>query len=124
MKRQAEASAIKPTAVSKRRCAVYTRKSTDEGLEKTFNTLDAQGAACAAYIESQRAEGWIQVAARYDDGGFSGATTDRPALQRLRADIPAGRASAIRSAASSPTSSQAVRYWNRARQRYRRLSAT
>jgi len=59
----------------------------------------------------------------YNDGGFSGATTDRPALQRLLADITAGRASAIRSAASSPTSSPAVRYWNRARQRYHRLSA-
>ena len=61
--------------------------------------------------------------AGYGDGGFSGATTDRPALQRLLADITAGRASAIRSAASSPTSSPAVRYWNRARQRYHRLSA-
>jgi len=91
MKRKSEASTTMPAVVQKLRCAVYTRKSTDEGLEKTFNSLDAQGEACAAYIESQRAEGWIQVADRYDDGGFSGATLDRPALQRLIQDVKAGR---------------------------------
>ena len=65
----------------------------------------------------------LSLRAGYDNGGFSGATTDRPALQRLLAEITAARAPAIRSAASSPTSSPAVRYWNRARQRYHRLSA-
>src|SRR5689334_11012710 len=91
MKRKSEASTTMPVVVQKLRCAVYTRKSTDEGLEKTFNSLDAQGEACAAYIESQKAEGWVQVADRYDDGGFSGATLDRPALQRLIQDVKAGR---------------------------------
>jgi DNA invertase Pin-like site-specific DNA recombinase len=79
-----------PASVTRRRCAVYTRKSTDEGLEKEFNTLDAQREACEAYIASQRAEGWTLVADRYDDGGFSGGSLDRPALKRLLADIERG----------------------------------
>jgi DNA invertase Pin-like site-specific DNA recombinase len=79
-----------PASVQKRRCAVYTRKSTDEGLEREFNTLDAQREACEAYIASQRAEGWTLVADRYDDGGFSGGSLDRPALKRLLADIERG----------------------------------
>ncbi|MCZ8277160.1 MAG: recombinase family protein [Acetobacteraceae bacterium] len=74
----------------KRRCAVYTRKSTDEGLEKEFNSLDAQREACEAYIASQRSEGWVLVHDRYDDGGVSGGTLERPALKRLLADIEAG----------------------------------
>jgi hypothetical protein len=69
-----------PTVVRKYRCAVYTRKSTDEGLEKEFNTLDAQRESCEAYVASQRAEGWLLAPDRYDDGGFSGANLDRPAL--------------------------------------------
>ena len=73
------------------RCAIYTRKSSDEGLDQEFNTLDAQHEACAAYIASQRHEGWKMLTARYDDGGISGGTLDRPALQRLLADIDAGR---------------------------------
>jgi DNA invertase Pin-like site-specific DNA recombinase len=77
-------------SVKKLRCAVYTRKSTDEGLEKEFNTLDAQREACEAYVASQRAEGWTLVRDRYDDGGFSGGTLERPALRRLRADIERG----------------------------------
>ena len=77
--------------VRKIRCAVYTRKSSEEGLEMEFNSLDAQREACEAYIVSQRAEGWIQVDDRYDDGGISGGTIERPALQRLLADIQAGR---------------------------------
>jgi DNA invertase Pin-like site-specific DNA recombinase len=77
--------------VRKIRCAIYTRKSTDEGLEKEFNTLDAQRDACAAYIASQRHEGWIEVPDYYDDGGYSGGTLERPALKRLLADIEAGR---------------------------------
>ena len=73
------------------RCAIYTRKSSDEGLDQAFNALDAQHEACAAYIASQRHEGWKMLPARYDDGGVSGGTLARPALQRLLADIHAGR---------------------------------
>jgi site-specific DNA recombinase len=73
------------------RCAVYTRKSSEEGLEQEFNSLQAQREACEAFINSQRHEGWVCLPACYDDGGFSGATMDRPALQRLLADITAGR---------------------------------
>jgi DNA invertase Pin-like site-specific DNA recombinase len=79
------------TQVRKTRCAIYTRKSTDEGLDKEFNTLDAQRDACAAYIASQRHEGWIEVPDYYDDGGYSGGTLERPALKRLLEDIEAGR---------------------------------
>ena len=79
-----------PTSVKRLRCAVYTRKSTDEGLDKEFNTLDAQREACESYIASQRAEGWVLVRDRYDDGGFSGGTLDRPAMKRLLADIEQG----------------------------------
>jgi site-specific DNA recombinase len=73
------------------RCAIYTRKSSEDGLEQTFNSLDAQREACLAYITSQRHEGWKPLPALYDDGGFSGGTLNRPALQRLMADIRAGR---------------------------------
>ncbi len=69
------------------RCAIYTRKSTEEGLEQEFNSLDAQYEACAAYIASQKHEGWVQVKDRYDDGGISGGTMERPGLQRLLDDI-------------------------------------
>ncbi len=74
----------------KLRCAIYTRKSSEEGLEQEFNSLDAQREACEAYVESQRHEGWGVLPQLYDDGGFSGATIDRPALQRLLADVAAG----------------------------------
>ena len=73
------------------RCAIYTRKSSEEGLDQDFNSLDAQHEACAAYIASQRHEGWKMSPARYDDGGLSGGTLERPALQRLLADIDSGR---------------------------------
>jgi site-specific DNA recombinase len=73
------------------RCAIYTRKSSEEGLEQEFNSLQAQREACEAFVNSQRHEGWVCLRAAYDDGGFSGATMDRPALQRLLADITAGR---------------------------------
>jgi DNA invertase Pin-like site-specific DNA recombinase len=73
-----------------RRCAVYTRKSTEEGLDQAFNSLDAQREACEAYIKSQAHEGWKPVKAAYDDGGFSGGNMDRPALQRLMADLKQG----------------------------------
>ena len=78
-------------AASRRRCAIYTRKSTEEGLEQDFNSLDAQREACAAFIRSQRSEGWVEIATAYDDGGLSGGTLERPALQRLLGDIRAGR---------------------------------
>ena len=73
------------------RCAIYTRKSSEEGLEQQFNSLQAQREACEAFINSQRHEGWVCLRAAYDDGGFSGATMERPALQQLLADITAGR---------------------------------
>jgi len=72
------------------RCAVYTRKSSEEGLEMEFNSLDAQRESCEAYVASQRQEGWVLVPDYYDDGGFSGGTLERPALGRLLADIEAG----------------------------------
>jgi site-specific DNA recombinase len=80
-----------PSPLQKLRCAVYTRKSSEEGLEMEFNSLEAQRESCEAYIASQRAEGWLLVPDRYDDGGFSGGTLDRPALKRLLADIEAGK---------------------------------
>jgi DNA invertase Pin-like site-specific DNA recombinase len=73
------------------RCAIYTRKSSDEGLEQEFNSLHAQREACEAFILSQRHEGWHVLSAHYDDGGYSGGTMDRPALQRLLVDIGAGK---------------------------------
>lgn len=79
------------TAATPIRCAIYTRKSSEEGLEQDFNSLDAQREACAAYIASQRSEGWILSEHQYDDGGLSGETLDRPALQRLFDDIDQGR---------------------------------
>ena len=79
----------KPTP--KIRCAIYTRKSSEEGLDMEFNSLDAQRESCEAYIASQKREGWLQVPDNYDDGGFSGGTLERPALKRLTADIETGR---------------------------------
>ncbi len=73
------------------RCAIYTRVSTDSGLDQEFNSLDAQYDASQAYIRSQAHAGWTLVKSRYDDGGFSGGSTDRPALQRLLADVAARR---------------------------------
>jgi DNA invertase Pin-like site-specific DNA recombinase len=77
------------------RCAIYTRKSSEEGLEQEFNSLQAQREACEAFIDSQRHEGWVCQRAAYDDGGFSGATMDRPALQQLLADVKAGRVDTV-----------------------------
>jgi len=77
--------------IRKLRCAIYTRKSSEEGLEMQFNSLDAQREAALAYIESQKHEGWILVPDRYDDGGFSGGSMQRPGLQRLLRDVEAGR---------------------------------
>ena len=73
------------------RCAIYTRKSSEEGLEQAFNSLDAQREACAAFVLLGHDEGWTVLPALCDDGGFSGGTMERPALKRLMADIEAGQ---------------------------------
>jgi site-specific DNA recombinase len=86
---------MKKPIVRKLRCAVYARKSSEEGLDQEFNSLDAQREACEAYVASQKAEGWVLVPDRFDDGGFSGGTLDRPALQRLIADIEARRVDVV-----------------------------
>jgi DNA invertase Pin-like site-specific DNA recombinase len=78
-----------------KRCALYTRKSSDEGLDQAFNSLDAQREACQAYVKSQKGEGWRALATIYDDGGYSGGTMERPALQRLLADIEADRVDVV-----------------------------
>ena len=77
----------KPTQM---RCAIYTRKSTDEGLDKDFNSLDAQRESGESFITSQRAEGWVALPQLYEDGGYTGANMDRPALKQLLADVAAG----------------------------------
>jgi site-specific DNA recombinase len=81
----------RPNGAASNRCAIYTRKSSEEGLEQDFNSLDAQREACEAFIRSQKGAGWLALPGMYDDGGVSGGTMDRPALQRLLADIQAGR---------------------------------
>ena len=81
--------------IRKVRCAVYTRKSSEEGLDMEFNSLDAQRESCENYIASQKPEGWLLVPDRYDDGGFSGGTLERPALKRLMADVESGRIDCI-----------------------------
>jgi len=78
-----------------KRCAVYTRKSTDEGLDQAFNSLDVQREACAAYVLSQRHEGWQLLPETYDDGGYSGGSMDRPGLAQLIADVTAGKVDTI-----------------------------
>ena len=78
------------TALPKVRCAIYTRKSSDEGLDQAFNSLDAQREACEAYVASQASLGWKASPTAYDDGGVSGGTMDRPALKRLLADVERG----------------------------------
>jgi site-specific DNA recombinase len=98
------------------RCAIYTRKSSEEGLEQDFNSLDAQREACEAYIASQKHEGWTCCSRPlYDDGGFSGGSMERPALQQLLADIAAGKIDVVvvykvdrltRSLPTSPRSSR------------------
>ena len=77
------------------RCAIYTRKSSEEGLEQSFNSLDAQRDACESFIGSQRHEGWRAMPTRYDDGGYSGGTMERPALKRLLEDVEAGKINVI-----------------------------
>src|ERR1700722_7060207 len=80
---------------TKLRCAIYTRKSTEEGLAQEFNTLDAQRESAQAYIQSQVHAGWTALAERYDDGGYTGANLDRPALRKLLVDVEAGRVDAV-----------------------------
>ena len=82
---------MKQMPIRKTRCAAYTRKSSEEGLDMDFNSLHAQRESCEAYITSQKQEGWVLVPDQYDDGGISGGTLERPALQRLLTDIEAGR---------------------------------
>src|ERR1035437_7537983 len=77
------------------RCAIYTRKSSEEGLEQSFNSLDAQREACEAYVASQKHEGWHLLPAHYDDGGFSGGNMERPALKQLMAEIQAGKVNVL-----------------------------
>ena len=79
----------------RQRCAIYTRKSTEEGLDQDFNSLDAQREACSAYVLSQKHEGWAELGDRYDDGGFSGGSMERPGLMQLLADVEAGRIDVI-----------------------------
>ena len=79
----------------KKRCVVYTRKSHEEGLDQAFNSLDAQRQACESYIQSQQFNGWELMPKRYDDGGFSGGTLERPALKELLADIEAGKVDVV-----------------------------
>jgi site-specific DNA recombinase len=77
------------------RCAIYTRKSSEEGLEQAFNSLEAQSEACAAFVQSQQHERWRVLEARYDDGGYSGGSMERPALRRLLADIDTAKVDGV-----------------------------
>ena len=91
----AESEKASRRSAKRMRCAIYTRKSSEEGLEQAFNSLDAQREACAAFILSQKHEGWTVLPTLYDDGGFSGGTMDRPALQRLLGDIGTGKVDVV-----------------------------
>ena len=104
-----------PTETKPVRCAVYTRVSTDERLGQDFNSLDAQREAAEAYIVSQKHEGWTCLPDRYDDGGYSGGSMDRPALKRLLADVEAGRVipTATRRATGGITSTNSSMGWIR-----------
>jgi site-specific DNA recombinase len=86
---------MKPASIKPVRCAIYTRVSTDQGLDQEFNSLDAQYDAASAYIKSQAHAGWTLIKSRYDDGGYSGGSTDRPDLQRLLDDIRARKIDVI-----------------------------
>ncbi len=91
MSRSKRAALITDKVEGRLRCAIYTRKSTEEGLDQAFNSLHAQREACEAYVLSQAGEGWVALPAVYDDGGFSGGNTERPALKRLLEDVDGGR---------------------------------
>ena len=88
------------------RCAIYTRKSSEEGLEQSFNSLDAQREACEAFILSQRHEGWRVQPTHYDDGGYSGGNMERPALKLLLEDIAAGKVDSVRSLQGRSTNAE------------------
>src|SRR4051812_42067897 len=77
------------------RCAIYTRKSTEEGLQQEFNTLDAQRESGEAFVKAHKEEGWVCISDRYDDGGYTGANLERPGMERLRADVEAGKVDCI-----------------------------
>jgi site-specific DNA recombinase len=85
----------KPPTATQIRCAIYTRKSSEEGLDLEFKSLDAQRESAEAFIASQQHEGWVCLPEHYDDGGFSGGSMDRPALRRLLADIEAGKVDCV-----------------------------
>jgi len=87
--------ANRPNGAASNRCAIYTRKSSEDGLDQEFNSLDAQREARQANILSQKGAGWVALPQLYDDGGISGGTLERPALQRLLADIGAGRVDTV-----------------------------
>ena len=89
--------------MKKIRCAIYTRKSAEEGLEQEFNSLDAQREACTAYVASHKAEGWVLLPTVYEDAGSSGGTLERPGLQRLLTDIDAGLVEQIGGLQGRPT---------------------
>src|ERR671912_547865 len=91
MRRDREPTAQAAKLPRKLRCAIYTRKSSEEGLEQSFNSLHAQRDACEAFIRSQKHEGWTLLPAAYDDGGVSGDSMQRPSLQRLLDDVQSGR---------------------------------
>src|SRR4051812_31753634 len=82
-------------SIARHRCAIYTRKSSEEGLQQDFNSLDAQREACEAFIRSQKHAGWVALPEMYDDGGISGGTMERPALLRMLAEIEAGRTDTV-----------------------------
>ena len=86
---------MEPSSAALRRCAIYTRKSSEEGLQQDFNSLHAQREACEAFIASQGGEGWCPIRTAYDDGGLSGGTIERPALRRLLTDVEEGRVDVI-----------------------------
>jgi site-specific DNA recombinase len=90
---QQPTSPVKPPKAV--RCAIYTRKSTEDGLKQEFNSLDAQREAAEAYIASQKHEGWVALPDCYDDGGFTGGNMERPGLRRLLVDIESGRVDAV-----------------------------
>src|SRR5437764_11161123 len=90
-----EATAMPAKSARLLRCAIYTRKSTEHGLDQEFNSLDAQREACEAYIKSQASQGWKALNQHYDDPAYSGGNLDRPALKKLLADIDAGKVDVV-----------------------------
>ena len=94
LKRSAKARQM-AERVTVRRCAIYVRKSSDEGLDMSYNSLEAQADACAAYVASQRHEGWTKLPKVYEDGGYSGGNMDRPGLKELLKDVEAGKVDII-----------------------------